>query len=34
MPLIKSINNQFATIPELYNSISDIDRIVVNNKYR
>ena len=34
MPLIKSINNQFATIPELYNSISDIDRIVVNNKYK
>lgn len=34
MPLIKSKNNQFATIPELYNSISDIDRIVVNNNYK
>ena len=34
MPLIKSKNNQFATTPELYNSISDIDRIVVNNNYR
>jgi hypothetical protein len=34
MPLIKSKNNQFATNPELYNSISDIDRIVVNNNYR
>lgn len=31
MPLIKSKNNQFATTPELYNNISDIDRIVVNN---
>ena len=34
MPLIKSKNNQFATNPEFYNSISDIDRIVVNNKYK
>ena len=34
MPLIKSRNNQFATIPELYNTISDIDRVVVNNKYK
>lgn len=34
MPLVKSINNQFATIPELYNTISDIDRVVVNNKYK
>ena len=34
MPLIKSRNNQFATIPELYNSISDIDRILVNNNYK
>ena len=31
MPLIKSKNNQFATTPELYNTKSDIDRIVVNN---
>ena len=34
MPLIKSKNNQFATTPELYNTISDIDRIVVNENYR
>lgn len=34
MPLIKSKNNQFSTTPILYNSISDIDRIVVNNNYR
>lgn len=31
MPLVKSKNNQFSTTPILYNSISDIDRIVVNN---
>ena len=34
MPLIKSKNNQFATTPVLYNNLSDIDRIVVNNKYK
>lgn len=33
MPLIKSKNNQFATTPALYNTISTIDRIVVNNSY-
>ncbi len=31
MPLIKSKNNQFSTIPVLYNHINNIDRIVVNN---
>jgi PKD repeat protein len=34
MPLVKSKNNQFATTPNLYNTISDIDRIVVNNNFR
>ncbi|MBR5854500.1 MAG: PKD domain-containing protein [Paludibacteraceae bacterium] len=34
MPLIKSKNNLFSTTPILYNDLSDIDRIVVNNKYR
>ena len=34
MALVKSKNNQFSTTPILYNSISDIDRIVVNNNYR
>ena len=34
MPLIKSKNNQFATSPILYNSISDIDRIVVNENLK
>lgn len=34
MPLIKSKNNIFSTQPILYNTISDIDRIVVNNSYR
>ena len=34
MPLVKSKNNQFATTPELYNTISDIDRIVVNNNLK
>ena len=34
MALIKSKNNLFSTTPILYNSISDIDRIVVNPKYR
>lgn len=34
MSLVKSKNNQFSTTPILYNTISDIDRIVVNNKYR
>lgn len=32
MALIKSKKNQFSTTPILYNEISDIDRIVVNNK--
>jgi len=31
MPLVKSKNNTFATEPVLYNQISDIDRIIVNN---
>ena len=34
MPLVKSKNNLFATTPELYNTISDIDRIVVNNNLK
>ena len=34
MALIKSKNNLFSTTPILYNSISDIDRIVVNPNYR
>ena len=34
MPLVKSLNNQFATTPVLYNTISDIDRIVVNPEYK
>ena len=34
MPLIKSKNNQFATSPILYNSLSDIDRIVVNENLK
>lgn len=34
MPVIKSKNNQFSTTPILCNNLSDIDRIVVNNKYR
>lgn len=31
MALVKSKKNQFSTTPILYNEISDIDRIVVNN---
>lgn len=31
MPLVKSKNNQFSTSPILYNNLSNIDRIVVNN---
>lgn len=34
MPLIKSKNNTFSTQPILYNDLSDIDRIVVNENYR
>lgn len=34
MPLIKSKNNQFATKPLLHNTISDIDRVVVNYNLR
>ena len=34
MPLIKSKNNQFSIQPLLFNSISDIDRIIVNNNPR
>lgn len=34
MPLVKSKNNVFSTQPILYNTIGDIDRIVVNNSYR
>lgn len=34
MALVKSKNNQFATTPILYNDLSDIDRIVVNNNHR
>lgn len=34
MPLVKSKNNQFSSLPILYNNLSDIDRIVVNNNYR
>lgn len=34
IPLIKSKNNQFATTPELYNTLSEIDRIIVNNNYQ
>lgn len=31
MPLVKSKNNLFSSKPILYNNLSDIDRIVVNN---
>ena len=34
MPLIKSKNNTFSTQPILYNDLSDIDRIVVNENYK
>ena len=34
MPLVKSKNNIFSTQAQLYNTISDIDRIVVNNNLK
>jgi PKD repeat protein len=34
MPLVKSKNNIFSTQAQLYNTISDINRITVNNNYR